>query len=249
MTEQQKVALVTGSARGLGKAVAAGLAADGVALFLVDVLADRLEETRAELAAGGATVHAHVADIAERASCFDAVAAAVAHYGRLDILINAAGIVRFNHLIDVPEEEYRRVLAVNMDAAFFFSQAALPHIIAAHGNIVNVASQSAKIGTPYIVPYSMSKAGLVQMTLSMAMEYMEAPIRINAVCPGTMATEIGQGIPMPDGIDFAKIERYGGQRAPNEPAEVAAAVVFVASDRASAIHGAVLTADGGATAG
>lgn len=249
MTEQKKVALVTGSARGLGRAVAEGLAADGVALFLVDVLADRLEETRAALAAAGATVQVHVADISDRATCFAAVAAAVAHYGRLDILINAAGIVRFNHAVDVPEEEYRRIMAVNLDGAFFLSQAALPHIISAHGNIVNVASQSAKIGTPYIVPYSMSKAALVQMTMSMAMEYMEAPIRINAVCPGTMATEIGQNIPMPEGMDFAKIQRYGGQRPANEAAEVAAVIVFVASDRASSIHGAVLTADGGATAG
>lgn len=249
MTEQKKVALVTGSARGLGKAVAEGLAADNVALFLVDVLEDRLEESRAQLAAAGATVQTCVADISSRANCFAAVEAALAHYGRLDILINAAGIVRFNHAVDVPEDEYRRVLAVNMDAAFFLSQAALPHIIAARGNIVNVASQAAKLGTPYIVPYSMSKAGLVQMTQSMAMEYMDAPIRINAVCPGTMSTEIGQDIPMPDGMDFAKIQRYGGQRPSNDASEVAAVIVFVASDRASAIHGAVLTADGGATAG
>ena len=249
MSGEQKVALITGAARGLGRAIAEALAADGVALFLVDILAERLEETRAALAGRGARVAAHPADISTRANCVDAVAAAVAHYGRLDILVNAAGIVRFNHATDVPEEEYRRIFAVNVDAAWFLSQAALPHIIAARGNIVNVASQAAKIGTPYIVPYAMSKAALAHMTRSLAMEYMEAPIRINAVCPGTMATEIGDGLIMPEGIDYAKIQRYGGERAPNEAAEVAAVVAFVASDRASAVNGAILSADGGVTAG
>ena len=249
MSGEQKVALVTGAARGLGRAIAEALAADGIALFLVDILAERLEETRGDLAAKGATVVAHAADIASRANCVGAVAAAVAHYGRLDILVNAAGIVRFNHATDVPEDEYRKIFAVNVDAAFFLSQAALPHIIAAKGNIVNVASQAAKLGSPYIVPYSMSKAALAHMTRGLAMEYMEAPIRINAVCPGTMATEIGDGLAMPDGIDYAKIARYGGERPANEAAEVAAVVAFVASDRASAVHGAILHADGGVTAG
>ena len=244
-----KVALITGSARGLGRAIAEALAKDGCSLFLVDILADRLEATRADLAAQGIRVEALATDIAERANCLAAVDAAIAAYGRLDILVNAAGIVRFNHALQVPEGEFAQIMAVNLAAPFWFAQAAIPHLIEAKGNLINIASQSAQMGAPYIVPYATSKAGLIQMTKSLAMEYMDAPIRINAVSPGTMATEIGTGVTRPDDIDMAKVLRYSGQRPPSEAAEVAAVVAFVASDRASAIHGAVINADTGVTAG
>jgi NAD(P)-dependent dehydrogenase (short-subunit alcohol dehydrogenase family) len=244
-----RVALITGAARGLGRAVAEALAADGVALLLVDVIADRLERTRAELVEAGHRCEIFVADIAERAQCFAAVEAAVAVYGRLDILCNVAGIVRFNRAVDVPETEWERIMAVNAAAPFWFCQAAIPHLLESGGNIVNVASQSALIGTPYIVPYSASKGALLQMTRSLAMEYMDAPIRINAVAPGTMDTEIGTGVTMPEGLDMSKVARYSGQRPPSRPEEVAALIAFVASPRASAVHGAVLCADSGVTTG
>ena len=244
-----KVAIVTGSARGLGRAIAEALAADGCALFLVDILADRLEQTKADLTAQGIRVETFATDISQRANCLAAVAAAVAAYGRLDVLVNAAGIVRFNHAVDVPEAEFAAIMAINLAAPFWFMQAALPHILESHGNIVNIASQSAQMGAAYIVPYASSKGGLLQMTKSLAMEYMDAPIRINAVSPGTMATEIGTGVTRPDDIDFAKVLRYSGARPPSDAAEVAAVVAYVASDRASAIHGAVINADTGVTAG
>jgi len=247
--EELGVALVTGAARGLGKATARALAADGVALFLVDVLADRLEATAGELAAQGAQVAHFATDIAVRANCRAAVDAAVAAYGRLDILCNVAGIVRFHRATDVGEEEWQRIFAVNTSAPFWFCQAAIPHLLQTGGNIVNVASQSAMLGTAYIVPYASTKGALVQMTKSLAMEYVDSPIRINVVSPGTMSTEIGEGVTMPEGLDMAKIQRYSGPRPPNEAEEVAALIAFVASPRASAIHGAVLCADGAATTG
>src|SRR5439155_11460581 len=101
------------------------------------------------------------------------------------------------------------------------------HLIETKGNIVNVASRSALMGTPYIVAYSASKGALVQMTRSLAMEYMDAPIRINVVSPGAMATEIGEGVTRPDGIDAEKIRRYAGQRPPSRAEEVAAMIAFV----------------------
>jgi NAD(P)-dependent dehydrogenase (short-subunit alcohol dehydrogenase family) len=248
-TDSKRVALITGAARGLGRAVAEALAADDVALFLVDVLADRLERTRAELAERGYRCEARVADIAHRDECLASVAAAIACYGHLDILCNVAGIVRFNKAVDVPETEWARIMAVNASAPFWFCQAAIPHLLARGGNIINIASQSALMGAPYIVPYSASKAALVQMSKSLAMEYMDSPLRINVVSPGTMATEIGEGVSIPEGLDGAKIARYSGQRPPSRPEEVAALVAFVASPAASAIHGAVLCADTGVTAG
>lgn len=245
----QRVALITGGARGLGRAVGEALAKDGVKLFLVDILEDRLAETKAELEAQGVTCDTLVADIADRAQCIAAVEAAIAAYGRLDILVNAAAIVRFNHATDVPEAEFQRIMAINAAAPFWFCQAAIPHLLKTSGNIVNVTSQAGLIGCAYIVAYSASKGALVQMTKSLAMEYMDAPIRINAVSPGTMATEIGAGVSMPKGLDMTKVARYSGLRGATQASEVAALIAFVASPAASAIHGAILTADGGTTAG
>jgi NAD(P)-dependent dehydrogenase (short-subunit alcohol dehydrogenase family) len=245
----QRVALVTGAARGLGRAIAAALAAQGVALMLVDVLADRLEQTRGDLETQGARCAAFPADISERANCIAAVEATVAAYSRLDVLVNAAGLMRFNHALDVPEDEFWRIMQVNMGAPFWFAQAAIPHLLASEGNIVNVLSQSALMGASYIVPYSMSKAALMQLTKSLAVEYVDKPIRINAVAPGSMMTEISTGTAPPADADFAKMKRYSGERPPCDPAEVAAVVAFISSPAAKAVHGAIWTADNGVTAG
>ncbi|MBU6266409.1 MAG: SDR family oxidoreductase [Sphingomonadales bacterium] len=248
-TQPLRVAIVTGAARGLGRCIAEALAAQGNALLLVDVLADRLEETRAAIAATGATVAVHAADITVRANCIAAVEAAIATFGRLDVLVNAAGLMRFNHALDVPEDEFWRIMQVNAAAPFWLCQAAIPHLLESHGNIVNVLSQSALMGTSYIVPYSMSKAALMQLTKSLAIEYVDAPIRINAVAPGSMMTEIAAEATFPEGIDRAKMRRYSGERPIADPAEVAAVVAFISSPAASVVHGAIWTADGGATVG
>jgi meso-butanediol dehydrogenase / (S,S)-butanediol dehydrogenase / diacetyl reductase len=245
----QRVALVTGAARGLGRAIAEKLAEQGVALMLVDVLAERLDATRAALVDGGARCEVIAADISQRSNCIAAVEAAVTAFGRLDVLINAAGLMRFNHADEVPEDEFWRIMQVNAAAPFWFFQAALPHLLASQGNMVNVLSQSSLIGTSYIVPYSMSKAALLQMTKSLAVEYVDRPIRINAVAPGGMMTEISAETRMPEGVDFAKIKRYSGERPPADPAEVAEVVAFISSPEARAVHGAIWTADGGVTAG
>jgi len=244
-----RVALITGAARGLGRAIAEALAAQGVALVLVDILADCLETTRAELTTQGTNCTGFATDIAIKANCTAAVAHALATFGRLDILINAAGLMRFNHATDVPEDEFWRIMQVNAAAPFWLAQAAIPHLLASAGNIVNVLSQSALMGTAYIVPYSMSKAALLQLTKSLAVEYADQPIRINAVAPGAMMTEISTGTRPPADADYAKIQRYSGTRPPAEAAEVAAVVAFISSPAARAVHGAIWPADCGVTAG
>src|SRR5690606_32879913 len=110
-------------------------------------------------------------------------------------------------------------------APFFLSQAAIPHLIKSRGNIVNVTSQAASLGTAYIVPYAVSKAALAHMTKAMAMEFINEPIRINAVAPGTMRTEIGEGVARPDDLDMSLVQRYSGVRPPSNPEDVADVVV------------------------
>jgi meso-butanediol dehydrogenase / (S,S)-butanediol dehydrogenase / diacetyl reductase len=244
-----KAAFITGAARGLGKEIALALGRDGHALYLVDMLNDRLEETADELRTLGYAVQARTADISQRDQCRAAVGDCVATQGNLTVLVNCAGIVRFNHFTDVSEEEWDRIIAVNLSGPFFLIQAALPHIIEARGNIVNVASSNGLMGTPYTAPYAASKAALINLTKTLAMEYVEEPIRVNAVCPGPMATEMATDVLYPEGMKLEKILRYSGQRGVANAVDVAQVAAFLASDDAVSVHGAIWTADVGTSAG
>lgn len=244
-----KVAFITGAARGLGREIALALAANGHRLYLVDVLADLLEETAAELRTAGHEVLAQAADVSSRQQCFDAIADCAARFGELSMLVNCAAIMRMEHFTDTDEDTWNRILAVNLSGPFFLTQAALPHLIAAKGNIVNVASSNGLMGTPYTGPYSATKAALINLTKTLAMEYVEEPIRVNAVCPGPMATGIATGVHPPATIKHEKIVRYSGQRGMGSAADVAQVVAFLASDAAAGVHGAIWTADLGTSAG
>ena len=244
-----RVAIVTGAARGLGRSIAEALAVQGVDLMLVDILADRLEETRAAIVASGVRCEAFATDISQRANCVAAVDATLAAFGKLDVLINAAGLMRFNHALEVPEDEFWRIMQVNAAAPLWFCQAAIPHLLKTQGNIVNVLSQSALMGTSYLLPYGMSKAAALQLTKSLAVEYVDHPVPSHAVPPGSMMPETaGGGGPRAVGAR-PRGGRFGGAPPPADPAEVAAVVAFISSPAASGVHGAVWTADGGVTAG
>ena len=244
-----KTAFITGAARGLGKEIAHALGSDGHALYLVDILGERLEESAAELREAGFTVTTRVVDVSDRQQCVDAVADCVAQTGNLTVLVNCAAIMRMEHFTDVPEDAWNRILAVNLSGPFFLTQAALPHIIEAKGNVVNVASSNGLMGTPYTGPYSATKAALISLTKTLAMEYVEEPIRVNAVCPGPMATEIASGAIQSATIKHEKVVRYSGQRGLGSAADVARVVAFLASDAAAGVHGAIWTADLGTSAG
>lgn len=244
-----KVVIVTGAAHGLARAAALRFAREGASLCLVDVADEPLEQTRREVEQAGAEAIAVAADLALPANCQAAVTACVERFGRLDVLCNIAGIVRIHHVKDVDETTWSQLVGVNMAAPFWMSQAAIPHLLETHGNIVNCASQSALKGAAYIVPYSMTKAAVVMMTKSMAMEFINEPIRINAVAPGTIInTNMSVGFEFPEGIDTSLFARYSGIRPPAEPEDVADVIVFLASDDARVVHGAVYTADKGTTA-
>lgn len=244
-----KVALITGAARGLGKDIAEVLGRDGFRLYLLDILDERLAQTAEEFRGKGFTVATRKTDVSLHEDAFAAVGGCIEAFGRLDVLVNCAGIVRFNHADQVPQAEWDRILGVNLSGPFFMTQAALPHLIAVAGNIVNIASSNGLRGTPYTLPYAATKAALISMTKTLAVEYVDSPIRVNAVCPGPMNTEIGTDIVFQPTMQQDKIARYGGQRPAAEASEVAEVVGFLASPAASAVHGAIWTADGGITAG
>lgn len=244
-----KVALVTGAASGLGRATALKLAAAGAHLWLVDVNAAGLDETVAMLADSDCEVGHETADLSDPAACTATVVAAVARFGRLDALCNVAGLIYLANTPQMPLDQYRRTIAVNLDAPFLLSQAAIPHLLETNGAIVNVASSASAIGEAYAAAYCATKWGIVGMTKAMAMEFQKAPIRINAVAPGGMITNIAANFVPPENCDFELIKRFSGMRGTVEVEDVADMILLLASEAGRGFHGACINIDKGITAG
>jgi NAD(P)-dependent dehydrogenase (short-subunit alcohol dehydrogenase family) len=244
-----KVSLVTGAASGIGRAVCVRLASEGARVFASDIDGEGLAETEALVREADGSILVSVFDVTRRAPCFGAVQAATDAFGRLDVLANVAGIVRFCHSHEMSEEEWNLVHAVNVSGPFFLCQAAIPQLIASGGNIVNVASSAGLMGQAYTAAYCSSKGALLQLTRSLAMEYMKRGIRINAVAPGATSTALIDNVHLPDEIDFALMKRYIAMRDMSQPDEIAAAVAYIASEEACSVHGAIFSIDNGLTAG
>jgi meso-butanediol dehydrogenase/(S,S)-butanediol dehydrogenase/diacetyl reductase len=242
---ETKTALITGAGSGMGRAITLRLAEEGAAVFAVEIDEGRLQET-GRLAQG--TVSLHQADLSAPAACFAAVEACVAEFGQLDVLGNVAGIYLPGHMTDMSLEDYRRLMAVNLDAYFFLAQAAIPHLLKSSGNIVNIASNAALQGVPYSVAYCMSKGGVLQLTRSLAVEYLKRPLRVNAIAPAGTNTNIGATTQFPADVDIDLVTRMAGLRGMAEPEEIAALFAFLASDEARSVTGAVYTVDNGLTA-
>lgn len=244
-----KVALVTGAASGLGRAAALKLAQAGANLCIVDLNASGLDETAVQLKSHGVEVLSHAADLSARENCVDAVAATVAKFGRLDALCNVAGILLLSNAHEMSAADFEKTMAVNFNAPFFLMQAAIPHLLEAEGAVVNVTSSGALIGEAYCGVYTAAKAGLTHLTRSLAMEYINKPIRFNAVAPGGMATNIANNFRMPEGFDPELFKRFTPLRGVVDVDDVADLVVFLASDAARGYHGTCISIDKGITAG
>ncbi|MGV0814521.1 SDR family oxidoreductase [Mycolicibacterium boenickei] len=240
-----KVALVTGASSGLGAAVAQLFAARGASVFGVARDADRMATVFEEVPGG---TYASV-DISSSEACQDAVAQCVDKFGRLDALINVAGFHQMRHTASVTDADWDKDLAVNLNGPFFLCRAALPHLLEAGGNIVNVASIAGIEGEVYSAGYCAAKHGLVGLTRALAIEFTSERLRVNAVCPGGMLTPQTTEFSAPENADWNLILRIAAPRGMMDVADVAKTIAFLASDDAAAVHGAVYIVDAGKTAG
>jgi NAD(P)-dependent dehydrogenase (short-subunit alcohol dehydrogenase family) len=247
MTQQlsAKVALVTGASSGLGAEVARLFAARGATVFGIARDTDRMAEVFTAVP-GGAFASV---DITDPAACADAVAACVTRFGRLDVLVNAAGFHQMRHTAEVTDDDWAYDLAVNISGPFYLCRAALPHLLEAGGNIVNVASVAGVEGEVYSAGYCSAKHALVGLTRALAVEFTRERLRVNVVCPGGMLTPQVTDFAAPQDADFKLIMRIAAPRGLMAPADVASVIAFLASDDAAAIHGAVYPVDNGKLAG
>ncbi len=247
-----KVALVTGAGSGIGQATAARLVGEGAVVVGSDVSSSGLEETAGMIdgmvdGAGG--FHPVVSDVRSREACHELVASTVAEHGQLDVLCNIAGLARSHRVGDVDQGTWDLIMEVNVGGVFWMSQAALPHLEASGGCIVNMASNAGQIGQAYTVPYCASKGAVILMTKAMAMETIRTSVRINAVAPGGVDTNLVTSFGFPDDPDMELMGRYMGFRGMAQADDIASAVAYLASPEAHRIHGAVLNVDAGLTAG
>jgi len=239
-----KVAIVTGAASGLGRAVARRLASEGANVACIDLNGPGAEETAGGL--DGKAV-ALACDISDEASVASTVDAAVSALGAPDVVCNVAGLGKLQHTLDTSLADWQRMINVNLTGTFLMCRATLPHVLETGGNIVNVASTSGMRGQPFSAAYCASKGGVILLSQSLAIEYRERGIRINVVSPGGMDTPLLHEFGLPEGVTTRQIARMMTPMGFADAEDVANAVAFVASDEARFMTGSVTVVDGGIT--
>ncbi|HEX5144746.1 MAG TPA: SDR family oxidoreductase [Mycobacterium sp.] len=236
-----KVALVTGVSAGLGAATARLFAERGATVFGIARDADRMADVFTEVPGGRFSS----VDIGDPQACRQAVEACMDAFGRLDVLVNVAGFHQMRHTATMTDAEWDQDLAVNLNGPFFLCRAALPHLLASGGNIVNVASVAGVEGEVYSAGYCAAKHGLIGLTRALAVEFTKERLRVNAICPGGMLTAQVTDFAAPPDADWDLIMRIAAPRGFMDVADVAKTIAFLASDDAAAVHGAVYRVDNG----
>jgi NAD(P)-dependent dehydrogenase (short-subunit alcohol dehydrogenase family) len=238
-----RVAVVTGAASGLGRAIALGLAEEGSRVACLDRDEAGNAETAAEI---GTAASVHAADVTDRAAIDGAVDSVLEQWGRIDIAVNSAGIGGRSPAVDYPEEMWNAVLAVNITGTFNVCRSVARHMLDARsGSIVNIASIGGLAGYPGSVGYQTSKGGVVQMTRTLAMEWAEHGVRVNAVAPSQFETELVLAQWETEPQMRTQFEGKTPLGRIGQPTEIVGPVVFLASDAASMVTGHILAVDGG----
>ncbi|RXH24326.1 3-oxoacyl-ACP reductase FabG [Bradyrhizobium zhanjiangense] len=241
---KDKVAIVTGSARGLGAATARRLAEEGAKVVITDILKEHAEATAAALLADGLQAHCVVADITQPAAVQRLVDETVAHFGGVHILVNNAGFPRDKHLVKMSEEDWDLVMEVMLKGSFLATKAVMSNLIEQRwGRVINISSR-AHFGNPTQANYSAAKAGLIGMAKALAIEEGRYGVTINCVAPGFMETEMVQALGSYETIKERAVAMQPIKRV-GQPNDIADAVAFLASERASFITGEVLHVTGG----
>lgn len=250
MSLKGKVAIVTGASRGLGLACAERLAADGAAVVLSDIEEAAGEAAAKKLKAAGKETMFVTCDVTKSPDVRNLVKATIDAYRAVDVLVNNAGIVANGDILDISEADFDRVIAVNLKGSFLVGQAVARQMVEQvkagrkPGSIINMSSVNAVLAIPTQVPYSMSKGGVKQLTAVMALALAPRGIRVNAIGPGSIMTDMLKSV-----VNDAEARRRVMSRTPmgriGEPSEIASIASFLASDDSSYITGQTIYADGG----
>lgn len=244
-----KTTLVTGAASGIGRATAVRLAQEGAEVMLADINEQGLAETQAIITEAGGDCTVTLLDVSSMKQCRAAVAEVVSRYGKLDLLCNIAGIAISRRLTEIEEDEWNRMVGINLNSVFFLSQAAMPHLIKTKGNIVNMASSAGLVGQVYNAMYCATKGAVVMLSKSMAVEYSKSGVRVNAICPGAVNTPLVESFSLPEDPDMDLFMRLMPLLDAAEAEEIAAAIAYLGSDEARFVTGTAFAIDGGQTAG
>jgi 3-oxoacyl-[acyl-carrier protein] reductase len=243
VSQERKLALITGASRGIGREIALRLAGDGTDVVLVSRPSEELEQTRQACAAAGARAESWPLDLADTAALEKGIAEGIQRIGRVDFLVNNAGVTRDGLLVRMKREDWEKVFAVNLTAAFLVTRGVVPSMMKARqGRIVNISSVVGLMGNPGQANYCASKAGLIGFTLSLARELAPRNITVNAVAPGFIETAMTSNL-SPEAkqalLSQVPLRRMG------TPRDVAEGVRFLLSDSAAYITGTVLNISGG----
>jgi NAD(P)-dependent dehydrogenase (short-subunit alcohol dehydrogenase family) len=238
--------LITGAANGIGRATALRLANEGGHVFCVDISDAQLAETVELIRQTGGKADSTICNVGSLESIQATVKLALEKMGSLDVLVNVAGVIKMENFERSTDDNWHRIIGINLTGTYWMCREAIPHLLASKGNIVNVSSTSALRGLPWSAAYAASKGGVSAMTKSIAVEFAKQGLRANTVCPGSISTGMNNQHTLPEKMDFSLIPRIDAMMGAKGPEYVAAVIALLASEEDGGhITGSEYVMDGG----